>query len=160
MYRHYYLHYHALWVPVASTTLLIGGICLRGCGASSSFDHGGNPASESTDTPVFFVVDGNDASGPAADETTPFSSSNVLRCRRFCLRSSTGNLFALWQILHLITRTSAHGLRPFLLLFSTEDIQVLPSIKKVSQYLHIVCLMAGLRRIWAFRATDRRSVTT
>lgn len=54
---------------------------------------------------------------------------------------------------------SAHGFRPPLLLFSTTVVQVSPSTRRASQYLHIVCFTAGLKRILALSETDRRSVT-
>jgi hypothetical protein len=44
-------------------------------------------------------------------------------------------------------------------LFSTTVVQVSPSMKRASQYLHMVCLSAGLSRILVFRDTDRKSVT-
>ncbi|PNY26814.1 hypothetical protein TCAP_03256 [Tolypocladium capitatum] len=66
---------------------------------------------------------------------------------RFCRGALTGYRLELPHVLHLMTRTSAHGLRHPLLGFSTTDWQVWPSIWRVSQNLQIVRFRAGPCRI-------------
>lgn len=58
-----------------------------------------------------------------------------------------------------MTSTSAHGFLPRLLLFSTIEVHVSPSMSNVSQNLQIVCLIVGDSRIWLFRDVARRSVS-
>jgi hypothetical protein len=63
------------------------------------------------------------------------------------------------HVSHFLTRTSAQGFLPPLLLFSTSIEQVDPSVSIVSQFLHIECFIAGDIRICALREIDRRSDT-
>lgn len=84
---------------------------------------------------------------------SPFTSRND---RLFCLGALTGYLFELPQVLHRIVKTSAHGFLPPLLAFSTDEVQVWPSICTVSQNLHAVCLSCEPIRICAFWDTALR----
>lgn len=79
---------------------------------------------------------------------------------RFCLGACTGNRFSRPHVLHLMTRTSAQGFFPFLLLFSTVLEHVFPSTRIVLQNLQMVRFMSGLIRIIVLRVTSRRSVTS
>ena len=93
-----------------------------------------------------------------APSETPFSffSSTPRKAFLFCLFAPTGNRLHAPQATHVTIATSAHGLRPFLLRFSVDRIQVSPSIKGELQILQKECLRSRERRICPFWATDRR----
>ena len=78
---------------------------------------------------------------------------------RVCLSEFTGYLLSQEQLRHFFTNVSAHGFLPPLLLFSTSVAHVLPSTSSVSHRLHIVCFIAGERRICIFSETSRKSDT-
>ena len=99
-------------------------------------------------------------SSMAVSSLWPFASDFGFRNgRRFCLGASTGNRRSPPQVRHLLTRTSAHGFLPPLLWFSISSVQLFPSMRKVSQYLQMVCFKAGDRRIWLLSEIARAFVS-
>lgn len=68
-----------------------------------------------------------------------------------------GYRFSFRQLVHLMTRTSAHALRTSLLLFWMEETQDFPSMRTESQNLQMACFVVWLRRILALQETARMS---
>lgn len=85
-----------------------------------------------------------------------FSSSALRKDFRFCFFAPTGNRLVAPQAQHFTTATSAQGLRPPLLRFSVDRMQVSPSTRGELHTLQNECFRSFERRICAFCATDRR----
>lgn len=75
--------------------------------------------------------------------------------RRGCRGAATGYRRTRPHVRHSTANTSAHGFVPSLLLFSTTDMHVSPSTRRVSQNLQILRFTAGRRRMLVFRDTER-----